>query len=186
MRLDNCVHAVAFRGAKSCTVLDVDADICVDSLVAVYPNDLDASKKDVKAIVFQGHGRCNVAKAYDKTVETNGIDIHTIANTDGYGLIRAYNGAKLSNSQFTFNAVGNYNPYDKTSNYLTPNVLFTLDNNSNITNNTFVIVDDTDLDFDKDIPRKTNNANRLDTPSGTFFVSADSVEKFAVETASPN
>lgn len=183
MRLDNCVHAVAFRGAKSCTVLDVDADICVDSLVAVYPNDLDTSKVDVKGIVFQGHGRCNVAKAYNKTVETTGIDIRTIENTDRYGLIRAYNGAKLSNSQFTFNAVGNYDPYDATSNYLTPNVLFTLDDNSDITNNTFVIVSDTDLDFGKDIQRKTNNVNRLDTPSGTFFVGADSVEKFAVETA---
>ena len=163
LRADNCVNAITITKADKCTFNDIDGDWCTESLIVA---------KDVSYCVMTAiHGRCCTLKSYDITQLPDGYDISTIADTAGYGIIRA---VKLKNSMIVFNNGKSYT-FDGGGNYRIPNVILTFPKgnpNVEVVDNQFKV----NLSFAassdllKEIQTQSGVKLRVDAPSGLYFI----------------
>ena len=181
-RVDECVHAIEILQGRDITINDLDGDYCTKELVVIGANG--------KATLVQGlrleniHGRFSVLKSYDMTQLPNGYDVRELADTDGYGMIRLTDKVDFKDSHVSINYVVS-NPFDDTSNYLVPNIMFTFPTNTYyaITNNIFEIGDNitTSEDILKIFQTKSGMTSRVDCGSRTYYINGSTVEHDIVE-----
>ena len=178
-RIDNSVHALHLYSGKGITVSDIDADYCTEEMILI--GDTDSNSKGADGVRIENvHGRYGTLKSFDKTQMPDGYDVRNLVDTSGYGLIRVIGSSIFRNSHISVNYYGTSNPFDTTSNYLCPNIIFTFDSSkaySVMTNNTFEIGSPalTSDDTLKIIQTRANNTARVDVSSGTYFIEGASV-----------
>lgn len=170
LRVDSCMYAIKLHDAIENTITDVDGDFCVGSLVVT-----EGVCRNNNLISI--HGRCCTVKSYDKTQNPNGIDVRSLADTAGYGVIRATN--TFTNNYIVLNAGVNGNPFDETSDYMTPKIIFTYDKNlagNRVSGNTFVISESVDeAQLLREIQTGSDLNLRVDTASATYLVDGTSI-----------
>lgn len=171
VRVDSCVHALHLVNGNSVTINDLDGDYCTDSLIMIGSPD---EWKEVKNCFLSGiHGRCCTLNSYDSTQAT-APDVRDLVSTSGYGFIRLYRGAFMGNTvQFT--NINGSNPFDGTSNYLTPNIIFTFDGSfsMNASGNFFSVADGgiaSITDLQKRFQTKSGVTARIDNFSSIYGV----------------
>ena len=181
-RVDSCVHALEITGGASLTVTDLDGDYCTESLILVKSDNW----QEISHSVFTGiHGRCCTLKSYDST-QSSGVDIRTLQDTSGYGIIRVEGSANFRHNRLVINTIGNANPFDNNTNYRTPTVLITNDNYGRWIDNNIFEINESSVDENfllKNIQAKSNTVNvtcRVDTQLNSFTFNGDgTIRRFA-------
>lgn len=167
LRVDSCVNAMYVTRAEGGTWTDIDGDWCTDSLIRI---ENDTVGQVVRNVIMEGiHGRCCVLNAYNSS-NSSSPDVRTLADTNGYGVIRAVNTAFYDN-YVVFNS---QNRGTVTSTYETPRILFTFnDSNVTITRNHFISPNN-DIavkdDVLKCIQTKSGMTARYDTSKATYYL----------------
>ena len=116
-------HLVEITGGRNHTLVDLDADFCMDAIVAIG-NGVQSS--DIRDLVITGvHGRSGVrhffAVGSEKTARNADAE-----NYSEFGVLTVKNGSSLKGAIITTNqSVEGNNPFDATSGYSVPFVLFT-------------------------------------------------------------
>lgn len=180
LRVDSCVNVVHMLGTMSgITLEDVDGDYCVDSLIKVGDG---STWTDVKQSVFSAiHGRCCAAKSYDTSGTAPSAADLTIENSAGYGIIHVTERARFHNNYVVINSVQG-NPFDSTSTYLTPGIVFAYGSTYDMSNNHFVINDTRVVDSEDYIKSiiqtklATTMSCRVDTARNTYYLEGKEIK----------
>ena len=136
------LHLVEIASGSGVNLSDLDADYCIKSVVKIGD---DATWTTHSSIVINGiHGRACVGKTYD--VENDPVpsaqDI-TADTLHDYPLISIAAKTTVQGLAVTCGNAGGANPLDKTSNYLTPNILLCAGANSKLQGAVFNMADAT-------------------------------------------
>lgn len=132
-------HLVEITGGHDIYLSDLDADYCVNSLLHLGSTDWTS----IKGLVVNGmHGRVCTCHSYDKTTdEVPTAILATTENYQEYGLITVGTKVTVQGMTITTGNIGAINPFDTTSNYLTPDILLCADINSNVRGINFILTD---------------------------------------------
>lgn len=183
LRVDSCVHAVHVLGGNNLILDDIDGDYCTESLIELGGKDIQIYNASFTGI----HGRCCALKAYDTRTYPNGLDVRTIADTSGYGVIRFISNTKVYKSYFQFSSNGGRTPFDSGQGvtdwdkYECPHILLTFENTATnrIKDCIFSFPTD-DIKIADDVLKFIQLTNgtptiKVDTSSGTYFINGSKV-----------
>ena len=177
VRIDSCVHALRLANGKGMSVTDLDGDYCTESLIAVGREDESASGVE-NVIVSQMHGRCCTLKRYDSS-QADGVDVRTLSDTSGYGMIRVGVGCSMVSNVFIINNRGIANPMDTSSTYRCPNIILTYASGSAISDyNHFIIgANMTEDNILKSFQISNTRTLKIDTAIGDYYLSGTTLDK---------
>ena len=126
-------HLVHIVDGSSLYLSDLDADYCLKSILHIG----DGTTKVIKGLLVNGiHGRSNVYRAYDTTINSEPtVDaILTSANVEEYPIISINKQTRVYSAKITMLGTEKANPMDVVGNYLTPSILLASDVNSLVQN----------------------------------------------------
>ena len=174
-RVDSCVHAINIDGnLTNSTFIDIDGDFCAESAI-----DISGWKVEGNKFIAVG-GRCCACKAYDSVNDTP-PDVRTLANTEGYGVVRFHGewGSTFKGNYFNLRMLAVGNPFDTASDIKIPNyIAFTCNTGTNyITDNVFEVTGVTSRDdILKGFQTRANNFTmRIDCGIDTYYVNGNTV-----------
>ena len=188
VRGDSIHHLVHLNGS-SCNgiyLCDLDGDYCLGSILKIGTK---GKWHSTKGLVVSGiTGRHGVLKCYDKTKDEiiTSNSILTSDEIDSYSFISIMPQNHLYCATFILNGGISSNPLDKSSNYLTPEVLFGIGENCNVHGITVITnfkTSNSNEKFTKDIFKNliksfsivANNTNiALITSKGNFYYNKNS------------
>lgn len=174
-RVDSCVHVLSMIGGSGCTITDLDGDYCTESLIIIEGDNWSSIQK----CVFTGiRGRCCTLKSYD-TTQSDGVDVRTLQDTSGYGVIRVEGNSQFYDNIIELNHIGGSNPFDSSSNYATPKIVMTMANNNRLTGRNlfkFSDIEANNIEFFKKIHQASsgtvNASARFDVYHNTYIFSS--------------
>ena len=117
-------HLVEITGGRNHTLVDLDADFCMDAIVAI--GDGSNNTSNIRDLVITGiHGRSSVRQYFTVGNEKTARNVDA-TNYSEFGLITIKDGSTLNGAIITTNqSVEGNNPFDSTSGYSVPFVLLT-------------------------------------------------------------
>lgn len=115
-------HLVEITGGGNHTLTDLDADFCMNSIVAIGDG---INTSNISDLIINGvHGRSGVSHVYANSGEEVNATHITIDTANEYGVICVNKGSSLKGAIITTNQrFGSNNPFDYVSGYNVPYVL---------------------------------------------------------------
>lgn len=186
VRVDSCVNAInAVGDVSGTTVIDVDGDYCTDSLIKIGNGSTWSRVRN--CVFFAIHGRCCALKSYDSVNGTapKASDL-TAQNSSGYGIIHVTNNCEFNNNYIVLTTLQG-NPFDTTSDYRTPPIVFAYTSTGNMKNNHIKLNDvnaDDSEDYIKSIFQMSASivvSYRIDTAKNTYYVEAKKIRSYGID-----
>lgn len=123
VRCDSCHHLVLLNGVMGGVQLDdLDADYCLGSIIKIGGDQWT----QVKGLIVNGmRGRCCILNVYDSSKDTTPTttNITSVDDIDKWSIIGVVSNANVLGGVIILGSIGNVNPLDTESTYLTPNII---------------------------------------------------------------